>query len=109
MITSLLHPYMLTVQQVQDGTTDDSGEVTEAVTERAWGPCTVREADSPEDLSQGEKRVERLWASGPLALWISGNDKVVFEGTTYRVDGRPQNFTAGALDHTELHMKAWKG
>lgn len=109
MMTAFLHPYQLIVQQITDGDIDDSGEVTEATINREWGPCTVREADSPEDLSQGERRAERLWVSGPLATWISGGDKITHLGETFHVDGRPVNYAAGALDHTELYIKKWRG
>lgn len=107
---SPLHTEVLAVQVVTESDLPDaSGEITETIEVREWGPCIVQQRQTTEDTESGEDIAEKIWASGPLAEWITEVSKIVRDGRTYYVEGFPAHFKSGVLDHTEITLWCWKG
>ena len=110
-MTGLLHPDTFTVAVVVVGSPDGDGVPTTSSTNRAWPGCNAKVTGTSEDRSSGEVVTTSLHVSGPLAEWIGhGHDMTrARDGSTWRVDGSPTHYVAGALDHTELDLIRWEG
>lgn len=105
----LLHRETLTVLVVTTGEPDDDGVPTEDVVERAVPGWNVQPVGTNESLGDAEVVTGRWRASGPLTEWLQAGDRLRWRGTAYRVDGEPQHYRGGSLDHTEVVLIAWKG
>ena len=112
-MTGLLHPDTFTVAVVVVGSPDGDGVPTTSSTDRAWPGCNakVTGTSEPRGSRRGEVVTTSLHVSGPLAEWIGhGHDMTrARDGSTWRVDGSPTHYVAGALDHTELDLIRWEG
>ena len=111
MMTGLLHPDTFTVAVVVSGEPDDDGVPVETVTQRAWRGCNAKTTGSSENRDSGETVATNMHVSGPLAEWIGSGHRMTRarDGSTWRVDGSPTHYVAGALDHTELDLIRWEG
>ena len=107
----LLHPDAFTVYVVTVGPPDEDGVPVETVTEKPWPRCNAKVTATSEDRTTGETVTSTMRVSGPLAEWITSGDRMTRarDGSTWRVDGSPTHYVAGALDHTELDLIRWEG
>lgn len=97
-----LHRETLTVNVPTLGEPDGDGVPTETTTPTSWAGVSVQPVVTSESVG-AEKVVTARWrASGPPATWIPANATITWRDVTYRVEGRPQTFVGGLLDHTEL-------
>jgi hypothetical protein len=97
-----LHRETVTVNVPTLGAPDDDGVPTQTTVPTSWAGVSVQPVGTSESLA-AEKVVTSRWrASGPVAEWIPADATIQWRDTTYRVEGRPQTFLGGVLDHTEL-------
>lgn len=104
-----LHDETVTVRRVTLGAPDGSGVPTETVTETPWEGCNVQPVGTAESVGAAQVVTDRYRFSGPTADWITAQDELIHNGITYHIEGKPQTFGSGALDHTELIAKTQRG
>lgn len=97
-----MHSHTLTVTLPTTGDPDVDGVPTATTTSQTWVGVSVEPVGTTESLG-AEKVVTARWrASGPAAEWIPPWALLTWRGTAYKVEGKPQTFVGGVLDHTEL-------
>ena len=109
LVPAFLHGETITVRRVVLGGPDASGVPTRPVTETLWAGCNVQPVGTSESVGAVQVVTGRFRVSGPTAEWISAQDELVHRGRILRIEGDPQTFIGGALDHTELIATTQKG
>lgn len=105
-----LHEETLTLVKVTEGEPDDSGvPTTDKVSYRLDG-YSVQQLDTSEDTTGGERVTTRYRVSGPVPDPLpAAQDRITWRDGSYRIDGRPNVFGAGALPHVEFVIIERKG
>lgn len=84
-----------------------------AATEHIVTGCSVQVGATASDLS--EARVGNVTTDAllfaPLGSDIEKGDRVVYDGSTWTVDGNPANRKSpfGSLDHMRVQLSLWEG
>ena len=104
-----LHTEDLVVVQVSHGAPDADGVPAETTASRTLTGYNVQPVGTGESVGADRVVTSRWRVSGPVADWVRAHDRVVWRGETYEVDGRPQTYTGGALDHTEFIITDTEG
>ena len=104
-----LHQETITIQSVGLGAPDSAGVPARTITERVWEGCHVQPVGTTESVGAAQVVTDRLRVSGPLAPWIKPEDTLTRGGRTFEIEGEPQHYTGGVLDHTEIIVRAQKG
>ena len=106
---SSLHGETVVVRRVTLGAPDASGVPVETVTETPWEGCNVQPVGTSESVGAAQVVAGRFRVSGPPAEWITAQDELIHQGRTLRIEGDPQTFIGGAIDHTELIATSQRG
>lgn len=106
---SPLHGQTVTVRRVTLGEPDAHGVPSETVTETPWPGCNVQPVGTSESVGAAQVVTGRFRVSGPPAEWITAQDELIHQGRTLRIEGDPQTFIGGAIDHTELIATIQRG
>lgn len=106
---SFLHGETVLVRRVTLGDPDASGVPAETVTETPWAGCNVQPVGTSESVGAAQVVTGRYRVSGPTAEWITAQDELIHRGAALRIEGEPQTFIGGVLDHTELIATTQRG
>jgi hypothetical protein len=73
--------------------------------------CSVQPQPLPEaPEGSGRDAVPARWfVVAPPAADVEAADRIMWAGRTYDVDGEPQRWTTGILDHVEFFMQRTEG
>ncbi|MBM6622667.1 hypothetical protein JTF08_13710 [Micrococcaceae bacterium RIT802] len=74
-----------------------------------YGGYNVQPVGTTESLGGLNVITGRWRVSGPLLTAAKAGDSILWRGTTYPIEGEPQHYMSGALDHTELIIKRQEG
>lgn len=112
MVIGALHGDTITVQRRTVTGTDDYGNDVTEWTEHQIPRCNVQPVPRPTEVLGGTDQVTEQWRLfAPIGSDIRADDRVVYRGTAYQVDGQPQEYvtTIGVADHMEAYLKRWQG
>lgn len=72
---------------------------------------SVQPGASEEDRVNRQGSLIQWTAFGPPDADVRADDRIVFNGTEYAIDGEPLRWPSptGRLDHTVLYLKRWEG
>lgn len=71
--------------------------------------CSVQPGVSQEDRVNRDASLIAftVWASGDVD--VTATDRVEYNGTIFEVDGEPERWQVGFLNHTKFFLKWWVG
>lgn len=71
--------------------------------------CSVQPGLSQEDRVNRDASLVAYTVWAPPTADVHALDRVQFAGTVFEVDGEPQRWMVGFLNHTKLFLKRWDG
>lgn len=104
-----IHAQDLTIERRTSGAPDADGIATETVEEIPLEGYAVQPAGSDESVGDEKVITSRWRVSGPVTDRVRDQDTVLWRGARYQVDGSPQTYCGGTLDHTEFFLQTVKG
>ncbi|UYG15767.1 hypothetical protein BRM3_08925 [Brachybacterium huguangmaarense] len=104
-----MHAQTLVLKRVTVGAPDADGVAATTSVEHELEGYGVTPAGSQE--SSGEEKVitTRYHVSGPVTALVREHDEIAWNGTVFQVEGEPQTYVGGVLDHTEFFINKPKG
>lgn len=78
---------------------------------RTVGGCDVQPGASQELLDHANAALIRWTVQAPPGVDVVFTDRVRYRGVVYAIEGEPAHWGSptGALAHTTISLKAWKG
>lgn len=104
-----IHAQSLVLVRVTTGPPDADGRATESAQKIPLDGYSVQPVGSQESVGDQKVITSRWRASGPVTDRVRDHDTVIWNGVSYQVDGAPQTYTGGTLDHTEFFLTTAKG
>lgn len=104
-----MHAQTLVLKRVAVGKPDADGVAATTSVEHELEGYGVTPAGSQESAGDDKVITTRYRVSGPVTALVREHDKIVWAGTTYQVEGEPQTYVGGVLDHTEFYINAPRG
>jgi hypothetical protein len=71
--------------------------------------CSVQPGLSREDLTNRDATLIAYTVFAPSGADVVAQDRIVFGGVTFEVDGDPQQWATGISDHAQFFLKRWDG
>lgn len=108
---NLLHNESLVIHQdTGPGLPDADGVATRVIDSKPLAGCNVQQVGTNESLGSEHVVTNRLRVSTDFpAEWVQEGDTATWRGTEYAIEGKPQTFYSGVLDHTEFIIRTSKG
>lgn len=108
---SILHTEDLLIHHpTGPGLPDANGIPVNGETTRLLEGCNVQQVGTTESVGSEHVVTDRRRVSTEEpAEWVSEGDTVTWRGKTYAIEGQPQTFYGGVLDHTEFIIRTSKG
>lgn len=108
---SFLHHEELDVHQDQGpGLPDANGVPTRVIATTPLYGCNVQQVGTTESVGSEHVVTDRRRVStDEPAEWVQEGDTVTWRGIEYAIEGIPQTFHGGVLDHTEFIIRTSKG
>lgn len=104
-----MHSETVTIIRTTEGDPDEDGVPTKTTLEQDIERCTVDPTGTKESVGQNDIVTGRwLVSTEDPQDWVEAADTVVWRGTAYEVDGKPQTYW-GVLPHTEFVITETKG
>lgn len=94
-------PYTVTVERV---TRDRHGDPTGPASTHEISGCDVQQLDTETQDGPETTIASGLWLFAPYGSDVEREDRIVFRGTSYRVQGQP--FAWDGLDGEPSHVEA---
>ncbi len=104
-----MHAQALVLKRVTVGKPDADGVAPTTVVEHKLEGYGVTPAGSQESAGEEKVITTRFRVSGPVTALVREHDEVTWNGTTFQVEGEPQTYVGGVLDHTEFFINEPKG
>lgn len=71
--------------------------------------CSVQPGVTSEDRLNRDTTLIAYTVIAPAGIDVLSTDRIVYSGQTYEIDGEPERWETGILDHTTLYLKRWEG
>lgn len=71
--------------------------------------CSVQPGVTSEDRQNRDTTLIAFTVIAPAGIDVLSTDRIVYSGNTYEIDGEPERWETGILDHTNLYLKRWEG
>lgn len=71
--------------------------------------CSVQPGATTEDLINRDGVLIQWTVFAPSGTDIEATDRVKYLGATYEIDGEPDRWATGVLDHVRFFLKRWEG
>lgn len=71
--------------------------------------CSVQPGASQEDLINRDATLIAYTVWAPAGADVNAGDHVTFGSTIFEVDGEPERWATGILDHTKILLTRWEG
>lgn len=71
--------------------------------------CSVQPGVTAEDAQHRDAALIAFTVWAPAGIDVESTDRVSLSGTPFEIDGEPERWETGILDHTKLYLKRWEG
>ncbi|AJT42417.1 hypothetical protein [Psychromicrobium lacuslunae] len=71
--------------------------------------CLITPGATDEVIANRNGVLIQFTVHAPAGADVQALDRAIYQGVEYEIDGEPERWDTGVLDHTVIYLKKWRG